>query len=174
MQYRNAKARRLGRPIETTPLLVGAKAIRPAPPPPRPFASLATHVDRSAGLFGCWLWLGNRDENGYGRLRVNGRAIRAHRHALEQALGRSLAPGMHSCHHCDNPPCVNPAHLYEGTQLDNVHDAIERGRARRMTPAIPSALWPVVLALPVDEAAVRFGVSRRTIYRTCERARAVA
>jgi hypothetical protein len=54
----------------------------------------------------------------------------AHRRALMAKLGRSLLPGMQACHHCDNPPCIQPEHLYEGTSADNHRDMVERGRGR--------------------------------------------
>jgi hypothetical protein len=68
-----------------------------------------------------------------------GRGTKAHRYALELALGRPLDPGKYACHHCDNKVCCNPAHLYEGTAQDNSDDAVTRGRtgrgtARRLRP----------------------------------------
>lgn len=54
----------------------------------------------------------------------------AHREALEQKLGRPIKPGYGALHHCDNPPCIEPVHLFEGTNADNVHDMIAKGRSR--------------------------------------------
>lgn len=89
-------------------------------------------VDTSAGLNGCWPWTGIGRPDGYGRLEaiVDGHRVnlRASRVSLELALGRPLADGMYACHTCDNPPCVNPAHLYEGSPTRNMRDAVERGR----------------------------------------------
>lgn len=101
--------------------------------PPTPEQRFWTFVDTSAGLFGCWPWLGARHEFGYGGFSVgSGRHNGAHRFALEMALGRPLAPGMQARHVvCDNPPCVNPAHLAEGTQEDNMADRTAKGRAAR-------------------------------------------
>lgn len=52
----------------------------------------------------------------------------AHRWALEHSLGRPLAADESALHRCDNPPCVNPLHLYAGTQADNMQDCTRRGR----------------------------------------------
>lgn len=79
----------------------------------------------------CWLWLGVRRKDGmrYGICRVEGRRNGyAHRIAFELHNKRPPAPGLVVRHKCDNPICVNPAHLLEGTHGDNVHDAQERGR----------------------------------------------
>lgn len=88
-------------------------------------------VDASAGPFSCWPWMGYRFPNGYGRAgqTANHSPIYAHRAALEFALGRPLAPDRFACHRCDNPPCCNPLHLYEGTAADNVRDRDRRRAA---------------------------------------------
>ena len=80
---------------------------------------------------GCWEWNGNRNHRGYGKFDINGRRYRAHRVAWERAHG-PIPPGMFVCHHCDNPPCINLTHLFLGTPMDNVHDAMRKGRMRRL------------------------------------------
>lgn len=75
----------------------------------------------------CWEWIASRGEGGYGRLRVQGRTVRAHRLALEITLGRALNEGMETLHTCDNPPCCNPRHLREDTHKKNMDEARERG-----------------------------------------------
>lgn len=77
----------------------------------------------------CVLWEGARNAGGYGVLPVARYGTRlAHRAALADTLGRPVE-GV-AMHTCDNPPCVNPEHLREGTQADNMRDCSEKGRAR--------------------------------------------
>lgn len=88
------------------------------------------YVDMSAGPDGCWPWTGLRDPRGYGRATVKGKSYRtgrASRVMLEAKLGHPLGDLL-ACHTCDNPPCVNPDHLYAGTPTDNARDALDRGR----------------------------------------------
>ena len=80
---------------------------------------------------GCWVWSGGIDNHGYGYIyRGHGDRIRAHRLSWEIHNG-PIPPGMVVRHGCDNPPCVNPAHLTIGTQSDNVEDMVRRGRSAR-------------------------------------------
>lgn len=75
----------------------------------------------------CWLWTGKRMWQGYGMV-WDGRTRRAHRVAYELENGR-IPAGMLVLHSCDNPPCVKPAHLFLGTQQDNMDDKVAKGRA---------------------------------------------
>lgn len=77
---------------------------------------------------GCWLWTASLTNKGYGEFRLNEPSpILAHRVAYELAHG-PIPPGLFVCHHCDNPPCVRPDHLFLGTQKDNAQDMVRKGR----------------------------------------------
>lgn len=80
----------------------------------------------------CWTWNAGKTPFGYGVFHpVKHRTVGAHRLSLEAKLRRPIHPGFFACHSCDNPACVNPRHLYEGSHLANVHDAMSRGRHKR-------------------------------------------
>lgn len=81
-------------------------------------------VDRSGE---CWVWTGYRDAGGYGRFRFKGAPKRAHR-VLWLLTNGAIPDGLHVLHSCDNPPCVNPAHLRLGTNNDNRADMVSKGR----------------------------------------------
>lgn len=88
-------------------------------------------VDKSAGPNGCWIWMAARHANGYGRFYVGGRANRRGLQAHRFALGVSdIGDPRHVLHSCDNPPCVNPAHLRFGDHAANMRDMASRGRSR--------------------------------------------
>ena len=87
-----------------------------------PITRFRSCVDTSAGLKGCHLWTAARDPHGYGRFRTEDATVLAHRWILGFLRGVPLGEGEHACHHCDNPPCVNQAHLYIGTHTDNMQD----------------------------------------------------
>lgn len=75
---------------------------------------------------GCWVWTARTTLKGYGILSVGERDhARAHRFSYEEFKG-SIPKGKMALHHCDNPPCCNPEHLYVGTAKDNARDCAER------------------------------------------------
>jgi hypothetical protein len=84
-------------------------------------------VDNRGGPDVCHMWTTATDQDGYGEFFIRGKANRAHR--LSWALLNGPIPnGMCICHTCDNPPCVNPKHLFLGTNLDNIADKVAKGR----------------------------------------------
>lgn len=77
----------------------------------------------------CWLWQGGRHPDGYGIYKVNGQAWQAHR--FSSLLDGRNPKGWCVCHHCDNPACVRPSHLFLGTHKDNMRDMMAKGRNRQ-------------------------------------------
>jgi hypothetical protein len=78
----------------------------------------------------CWVWQrdGEKCKNLYGTFRINRKIVRAHRFSWELHFG-IIPDGVFVCHHCDNPPCCNPSHLFLGTAKENNDDCHRKGRA---------------------------------------------
>ncbi|MDV2997654.1 MAG: hypothetical protein N4J56_007359 [Chroococcidiopsis sp. SAG 2025] len=76
----------------------------------------------------CWEFTGKLDKDGYPRIKVFGKSYRLNRVVLAHKLKREIQPGYLACHSCDNPACLNPDHLWEGTNRQNIIDAISKGR----------------------------------------------
>ncbi len=86
---------------------------------------------------GCWPWLAYRDQRGYGTMTVDYICYKAHR--ISWVINKGRDPGdLLVCHRCDNPSCVNPKHLFIGTNSDNMLDCSRKGRMsyERNTAAI--------------------------------------
>lgn len=96
-------------------------------------AWLKTAKDRFQKKFlvtpGCWLWLRGK-RNGYGQFDLKGKTVSAHRASYEFYVGK-IPDGLRVLHKCDNPPCINPDHLFLGTDRDNVADCVKKGRSNR-------------------------------------------
>jgi hypothetical protein len=82
------------------------------------------------GPDGCWLWTGGKADHGYGTFWFNGRLTRAHRFAWTTFCG-VIPAGSLVLHRCDTPACVNPSHLFLGSQSDNMTDCSTKGRVAR-------------------------------------------
>jgi CDGSH-type Zn-finger protein len=76
---------------------------------------------------GCWVWKGKITPNGYGQMKTDGKTEYVHRIMYEENVS-PITDGLCICHKCDNKPCCNPAHLFIGTQKENIADMIRKGR----------------------------------------------
>ena len=120
----------------------------------------------------CWNWLGCTTggySKGYGRFKVNSKMELAHRVSWTNANG-PIPQDMNVLHKCDNPLCVNPSHLYLGTQLDNASDKFRRGRANILSHSkfYSGELWLIfkLLAGNISKQVIAkmFKCTVRTIY----------
>jgi len=108
-------------------------------------------VDKSSG---CWIWTGPKGPepgHNYGKLMWHNKYMRAHRVAYELMVG-PIPEGLCVLHSCDNPLCVNPNHLFLGTQLDNIRDRDAKGRA----PSVESCSHPKLTWAEVDDIRARY------------------
>ena len=118
---------------------------------------------------GCHLWTGSTNHSGYGRIGIDYKDYLAHRLSYELQVG-PIADGMFACHHCDNPRCINPQHLFLGKQSDNLADMVKKGRQMRGEGHYNARLDPQKVkhirskTEPVDILAAKYGVTRGAIF----------
>ena len=129
-------------------------------------------IDTSTG---CWVWLGCKRKEGYGRISVKGRSEATHRMSYTLFNG-TIPKGLLVCHKCDNPSCINPEHLFVGTDLDNSKDKIKKGRqfvlkGENVSNSILTNTKVMQIrslckdGLTLKEISEMFGVSITTIHR---------
>lgn len=126
----------------------------------------------------CWIWTAGTNEKGYGILALNGKFIKAHRASYLIHKGE-IPHGMNVLHKCGLRHCVNPDHLYPGTQKENVRDTIAMGRLRMPDNNGEKATWAKINAQQATEIynakqgkkkgtgtalARKFGVHKSTVY----------
>lgn len=117
----------------------------------------------------CWLWTRAKDKKGYGNFSVGPAAVRMNFNAQRIAMalsGKIPADEMKVCHHCDNPSCVRPSHLFIGTHADNMADMAAKGRVRKPGPIPPTCRN----GHPLDQANLRMrkrGGGRNGTQRVC-------
>lgn len=139
-----------------------------------PIPSAETVISRLSGRYevdpetGCHNFTGSLSESGYGRVMINGHRWRTSRlmayvhHGLDLSDSSQLA-----CHHCDNPRCMNPDHIYVGTPATNHDDMVRRGRRvgrRKLTPKeVQEVRRDLERGMSGVDAAAKYGVSTSTI-----------
>lgn len=124
---------------------------------------------------GCWEWQGVRRATGYGQFTFRHQTM-ALAHRVAWFFTHGVVPRGSVLHRCDNPPCVNPEHLFEGSRADNMHDMWSKGRGRRgeamATAILSDADVTVVLRLRgigwrQRQIAEHFGVTQSLISMIC-------
>lgn len=132
-----------------------------------------------ADVSGCMIWTAFRNPRGYGMIRNGSRMALAHRVAWVLHHESPIEGTLNVLHTCDTPACVNPDHLYLGTNADNIRDKVERGRSRFRHPERQGEKHPLAILSNREvskirsrftgrrgeqkELAAEFGVSRATI-----------
>lgn len=112
----------------------------------------------------CWLWTASlmMKRGGYGQLRDGLSTLKAHRVAWELARG-PVPTELFVCHRCDTPRCVNPAHLFVGTHLDNMRDCVAKGRNTNPVQRGEDSGTAKLTAVRVREIRARRGIPSRTL-----------
>ncbi len=120
----------------------------------------------------CWTWTGSLGGSRYGVFKLNGKLIKAHR-ASWVFSGQTIPDGMKVLHRCDNPVCVNPDHLFIGTQCDNILDMENKGRGRHPSGVDHSNAKLSATSVEfirnsgdsMADLARKFGVSRQAVFK---------
>lgn len=116
----------------------------------------------------CWIWRWAKTPRGYGKVQIAGRLTYVHRWQLRDQLSESRPYALHRCH---NPSCINSAHLYAGTQAENMADMVIADRAYRGNPGLPpgenhpNAILTQAQVDAIRSAMIRDGDGYRYAYR---------
>ena len=131
--------------------------------------------EHKAELGPCWIWTGAPNNKGYGKLRLQGKRSEEYAHRVSWAISMDASPdGICVCHHCDNPLCVRPSHLFSGTRVDNASDMAAKGRGNttKLTPEQIEYIRAVYGSRPygiIGELAETFNVHRSSIRRAAKK-----
>lgn len=120
----------------------------------------------------CWEWNSRKDKNGYGVFTLNKKPVKAHRYSYELYNG-PIINSLHVLHKCDNPSCINPAHLFLGTAADNAKDRNNKGRTKGAAGELNShskisSLDVLFIRSSTDSNTVlskKFNIHRNTVYK---------
>lgn len=140
--------------------------------------SAAKHHDRAVDKFwtqfeigneGCWEWKGKRNRRGYGQSTFADKNMRIAHRTMWQFIFGPIPNGLFICHHCDNPPCIRPSHLFLGTHTDNMLDSIikERFSKQRLSIGQIEEIHKLHASGKYfhREIALKFGVSQSHVTR---------
>lgn len=124
----------------------------------------------------CWIWTGClQPAMGHGQIAVGGKGIGGKRiigtHRVSWMVHRGPIPaGLIVCHRCDNPPCVNPDHLFLGTKAENSRDMVRKGRQKRGEDLPQSKITDAqveqiraIIGIPQTQIAAMFGLAQSTV-----------
>jgi len=123
-------------------------------------ARFSSKVEKSSDPLGCWTWAGAKNLQGYGEFFLFRKGSRSHHglaHRVAWEMFRGPIGDMFVLHKCDTPACVNPEHLFLGTQKDNMRDALAKGRMRGLIPrGVSLNKRPAFTAISCDKCGSSF------------------
>lgn len=120
------------------------------------------HVHKTDG---CWVWTGGRGRDGYGQFGPGGQSASVLAHRFSYQLHHGSLPDLEICHTCDNPACVRPDHLFAGTHLENMRDAVRKGRlGANMSLAIAREIRALDGVISRKAIALQYGISDSLVW----------
>ena len=135
-------------------------------PLPRPLSERFWEKAKTGSAEECWEWTASTYSNGYGHIGLGRGLGGALAHRMAWVLTQGPIPdGQYVCHRCDNPRCVNPAHLFLGSQGDNMRDAKQKGRVSG--GRMPGDKNPNAKLSPSQVIAIRKRYAQRDVYQSC-------